>query len=441
MAKNDLDYVEDLEFDFDDMGGDFEDSGSPTNDRKPSSKIIRTLSESAEQKARDSKYRRELLKASLPSEYTPALEDFDTVSKEAGSIWREQQKEWEKHRGEVKKMFRPYADVLGSIPGLKKISEWANEQDRVRDAGPSEEELDELRIQAILGETFGSIQQEQAAQMTQMESVRQEREDEKAAIDKADRDQLSKRTIEGNQLLVSINKNMGKVASYNDSINFPYQKRSLEMQARSLIVQQRMLQTLGSFRELAVKELQDIHKNTALPDYLKITPAEMAEQTVAGKILGAATAPFDGVGSKLANKVSTKVKSKMKDFWTEFGSAISMANEQNESMTDDGMGGNRSAFTGLKDIVGDAFGDALIDKPAKLIQNKVAPKIRDMIERHTGAKLYGSRLNTMGGGFAELFNDALKTGQTGNGLLDGIIKIFDLQDAAITGNRQVYDTK
>lgn len=441
MAKNDLDYVEDLEFDFDDMGGDLEDSDSPTNDRKPSSKIIRTLSESAEQKARDSKYRRELLKASLPSEYTPALEDFDTVSKEAGSIWREQQKEWEKHRGEVKKMFRPYADVLGSIPGLKKISEWANEQDRVRDAGPSEEELDELRIQAILGETFGSIQQEQAAQMTQMESVRQEREDEKAAIDKADRDQLSKRTIEGNQLLVSINKNMGKVASYNDSINFPYQKRSLEMQARSLIVQQRMLQTLGSFRELAVKELQDIHKNTALPDYLKITPAEMAEQTVAGKILGAATAPFDGVGSKLANKVSTKVKSKMKDFWTEFGSAISMANEQNESMTDDGMGGNRSAFTGLKDIVGGAFGDALIDKPAKLIQNKVAPKIRDMIERHTGAKLYGSRLNTMGGGFAELFNDALKTGQTGNGLLDGIIKIFDLQDAAITGNRQVYDTK
>ena len=440
MAKNDLDDYDDLNFDFDDMDGDsYDGTDSPKNDRKPSSKIIRTLKESAENKARDNKYQRELLKASLPSEYTSVLEDYDTVSKEAGGIWREQQKEWEKHRKEVKKMFKPYTDVLGGIPGLKKIAKWANEEDRVRDQGPTDEQQDELRIQSILSETFGSMQDEQAKREVQFESARQDKDDEKAGLEKADRDAQIKQTIEGNQLLVSINKSTGNLATYNDKINYPYQKRSLELQARQLITQQRMLQTMNSFRELAVKELQDIHKNTALPDYLKITPMEMAQQSAVGKIIGNATAPFDGVGSKIASKVSGKVKAKMGEFWAELGNAASMINTQNEDMAE-GIGGDGTAWGGLKSLVGGMLGDSVIEKPARLIQNKIAPKVREMIEEHTGAKLYGSRLKTMGSGFGDLFNDALKSGNTGNGLLDSVIKVFDLQDVAITGNRQVYDT-
>ena len=91
MAKKDYSLdEEDLNFDdygFDEFDDDGEDPSS--NPRKPTSKIRSKLKESAEAKYRDSKFRRELLKASLPSDYSSVLEDYDTVSKEVGEVWRD----------------------------------------------------------------------------------------------------------------------------------------------------------------------------------------------------------------------------------------------------------------------------------------------------------------------------------------------------------------
>ena len=441
MARTELDDYDDLSFNFDDdydMGG-ADDTNNNSNDRKPRSKIIRTLRDSAEQKYKDSKYRRELLKASLPSDYSSVLDDYDTVSKEAGGIWRDQQREWDKHRKEVKKMFKPYADVLGGV-GFKKFAEWANTDERSRDNGPSDEEQDELRIQGILSDTFGQMQEQNSQQQLQMESARQAKDDERNAVEKTDRDSQIKQTIEGNQLLLSINNSTSALSTYNNKINYPYQKRSLELAARQLITQQRMLQTMNSFRELAVKELQDIHKNTALPDYLKITPAEMAQQSIANKVMNTVTAPFDGQGAKLANRVAGKVRSKLKDTWTFLGETVTAANMQNEDMAD-GIGGDGTAWGGLKSLIGGMASDMAINKPANLIKTKLAPKIQEMVEKHTGAKLFGSNLKSMGGQFSMLFNRALKTGNSGNKLFDSVINGLDLGDAAITGNRQIHDTK
>lgn len=443
MAKKDYSLDEE-DLNFDDFGFDeFDDDGEDpsANPRKPTSKIRSKLEESAETKYRDSKFRRELLKASLPSDYSSVLEDYDTVSKEVGEVWREQQKQWEKHRSGVKRAIRPYSDVISKL-GFKKLEAWANEEDRVSSGTPSDDEIDELKVQSIMADVFGDMQEEQTKHLTQLETARQEREDERYAEDVAEREVTAKRSIEGNNYLANINKGITTLSDYTNKIDFHYKKRSLELQARLLITQQRALTTLSSFKDSTIKELQDIHKNTALPDYLKINTDEMITKAFKEKFAENFTTPWTGVGSQLSKRVFNKVKGKLNDWWENIGMAISGANEANEGFVD-GIGGDGdgTAWGGLKDLGMGFFTDALVNKPANFLQNKVAPKVRDYLSKHHKINVYGSNLKTMGSSFAAKFNEALKRGETGNKLLDTLINVFDLQGAAIGEKNTLWDTK
>ena len=205
MAKKDYSLDEE-DLNFDDYGFDeFDDDGEDpsANPRKPTSKIRSKLKESAEAKYRDSKFRREVLKASLPSDYSSVLEDYDAVSKEVGEVWREQQKQWEKHRSGVKRAIRPYSDVISKL-GFKKLEAWANEEDRVSSGTPSDDEIDELKVQSIMADVFGDMQEEQTKHLTQLETARQEREDERYAEDVAEREVTANRSIVGNNYLANI---------------------------------------------------------------------------------------------------------------------------------------------------------------------------------------------------------------------------------------------
>lgn len=441
MAKKDhaLDDYEDLNFD-DEFGFDeFGDSGEDPNSspRKPSSKIRSKLEESARAKYNDAKFRREVLKASLPSDYSSVLEDYDAVSKEVGDVWREQQKQWEKQRSGVKRAIRPYSDVIAKL-GFKKLEAWANEEDRVSSGTPSDDEIDELKVQSIMADVFGDIQDQQTQHLTQLETARQEREDERYAEDVAEREVSAKRSIEGNNYLASINSGITTIADYTNKIDFQYKKRSLELQARLLITQQRALTTLNSFRDSAIKELQDIHKNTALPDYLKINTDEMITKAFKEKFAENFTAPWSGVGSQFSKRIFGQVKKKMAGYWEDLGLAISGANEANEGFQD-GMGGDGTAWGGLKDLGLGMGTDALINKPAKFLQEKIAPKIRDYLSKHHGINVQGSNLKTMGSNFAAMFNEALKSGETGFKSLDAIVNFFDLQEAAMGEKNTLWD--
>lgn len=445
MAKKDYELDDNYDLNFDDMdgwddefGGD-EDSpqGGP---RTPASKIRTNLKQSAEQKYRDHKFRREVLKASLPNDYTSVLEDYDAVSKEVGDVWREQQKQWEKNRSGIKRAIRPYSDVIGKL-GFKKLEEWANAEDRVSSGTPSDDEIDELKVQSLMADVFGDMQDKQTQHLTQLETARQEREDERYAEDVAERESNAKRSIEGNTYLSSINNNIKTLSDYTNKIDFQYKKRSLELQARLLVTQQRALTTLTSFRETAVKELQDIHKNTALPDYLKINNDEMITKVFKEKMAERFSAPFSGAASELSKRVFGKIKNKMADWWETIGSVVSSANDANEGFTDGMSGGDGTAWGGLKSMLGGAFSDWIVNKPAEWAKNKITPKIRDYLEKNHNVRVYGSNLKTMGSNFTDLFNEALKKGETGNKFLDGIINLFDLQEAAVGEKRSLWNKK
>lgn len=446
MAKKErLDNISDLDFsefdqDFnDDLFGDG-DTG-PNNSRKPTltGKTKELLRESATQKFQDARYRREVLKKSLPSEYTPVLADYDTISKEVGNLWRDQQKAWEKERGNIKRAIKPFGELAGSL-GFKRLEKWVNEEERSRTSGPSDDELDELKIQSIIQETFGAYNEEAQRNATQMEAVRQEREDGREADAQADREANAKRGIESNAYLSEINKQSAGVNSYNKTVDFPYKKRSLELQARLLINSQRQLTTMMSFKDLAIKELQDIHKNTGLPDYLKITPMEMTKQALGMKIAGGLTKPFENVGSKAAARVFGKIRGEMTEWWKVIGESVSSINMFNQEASEDDMEGNAQTPLGqITKLLTGGASDWVTGIAADKANNYISPKIRNYLEKKHGVRLFGSSLKSMGNQFGGLFNEALKSGQTGNGALDAFIRMFDLGSVAETGSRLVID--
>lgn len=444
MAKKDhsLDNYDDLDFDdFDNFDDDFNDDGSDPSgtSRKPSSVIRTNLKQSAQMKFQDSRFRREVLKASLPQDYSAVLEDYDAVSKEVGEVWREQQKQWEKHRSGVKKAVKPYSDVIGKL-GFKKLQAWAEADDRVSSGTPSDDEIDELKVQSILSGVFGDLQDQQTQQLTQLETARQEREDERYAEDVAEREVNAKRSIEGNSYLSKINTGISTIVDYTNKIDFQYKKRSLELQARLLVTQQRSLSALTNFRELAVKELQDIHKNTALPDYLKINNDEMIAKVFKEKMAENFSAPFNGVTSNLSKRMFAKIKTKMADWWETIGTVVDGANDANEGFSD-GMMGDGTAWGGLKAMLGGAASDWVVNKPAEWAKNKLSPKIREYLEKNHKIAVQGSNLKTMGSQFGDMFNEALKKGETGNKFFDKIIDIFDLQGAAIGERNNLWNKK
>lgn len=433
------------DFDFDQFDDDYNldgDIDSPTNDRKSSlkSKTTNLARESAKNKFEDGRFRREVAKAALPKDFSYAIDDFDTISKEVGSLWREQEKAWEKERSNIRRALKPFSDVASKL-GLKKIAAWAEEEERSRTSGPSDEELDELKIQSILSETFGAYQERQTADNVRLETVRQEKEDLRDTEAKLARDTDTKRGIETNSLLSGLNRQQTIMADYNRNIDFPYKKRSLELQARLLVNSQRMLSTMTSFRDGSLKELQEIHKNTGLPDFVKITPTEITKKAIGERIAGNLTKPFENVGTKALNRVSGQMKNKMAEWWQLIGEGASSINMFNQDSSEEDMNGNRGTpVQALMSLLTGAGMDKIVGGAANKANNYLSPKIRNYLEKHHNITLAGSTLRSMGNQFGGLFNEALKSGETGNAALDAFIRVFELGQTAETGNRLATDS-
>lgn len=426
-SSDDIDFSEfdDMDFNFD--GADAEDSGRKAT---LTSKLKEDVAGHLSFLKNDAKLRRELMKKALPSDYTPVLESYDTVSNEVASLWRDQQKEWEKVRKDVKNTVKAFSSVTDKL-GLKRLSAWANEEERSSSGAPSEDQLDELKIQSILDETFGAHMQAQNASNEQRQKV----DDERFEADMVDKEQSAERQNQGNKLLEGINKGIIAQRSFNEQITYTFQRKSIELQARTFVTQQRQLQLLSAYRKESMEELQAIHKNTGLPDYLKINASEIAQQALAQKVMGGIMAPFDGVGSQLTKRVVGKIRGKMSNFWQEIGSNLSMFNDNTRDSVEDG-GTAAGHYGALARQMGLGMGiDKLVGKGADWL----SPKIRAQMEKR-GWDVYGSNLSALTAQAPTLINKGLKNG-FGNNLIDGLVDFFDLRDAAISGDRTAYNAK
>jgi hypothetical protein len=428
MAKRDIDDFEELDLGLDDDMG-YEDNNRPSSDRKASifSRSKNYAKSHYKAKFEDRNERKRLLKQAIPGSYGSAVDLAFDMKDDYDSIKYEVSKEWQKSKGPFKKLLKSQEGTLRALR-LKKLADWANEEDRGRYAEEAVDQDDALTAN-LMGD-FTKYKNSPA-------------EKEKAATDKVDQkekesDQEFKSktlsaTLKGTANLTSILKELQNQTSYQDQITFQYQRKNLEFNIRNFIESKKQTELLRTYKEEAISELKEIHKNTALPDAVKINQSELAGQIFKEKMLGNVASYFDGKMSTMRRKIVSRVKDRLLELTRDMGTNIEGMLEAASSQQESGGGS-------LLGMFGQMFADSKLDKPYNYVTGKATKYIRNKLGANTKINKFGKGLNSLIANAGTLGNEALITGKTGNKLLDGLSSFLGLNQAATTRSTRLRNS-
>lgn len=428
MAKHELDDFEELDLGLDDDMG-YEDTERPSNDRKASifSRARKYAKNHYKSKLDDRGERKRLLKQALPGSYSSSVDlaldlkdDYDTIKYEVG-------KEWQKTKGPFKKLLKTQEGTLRMLR-LKKLADWADQEERGSYAD-EEVDQDEALTANLMGD-FTKFRNSPAdkEQKAENQIEQKEKEDEREYRTKSLTTQMR-----GTANLGSILKELRNQTSYQDQITFQYQRKNLEFNIRNYIESKKQTEILRTYKEESILELKEIHKNTGLPEAVKINQSELAGQIFKEKMLGNVATYFDGKFSGLRKRVVARVKDKLIEMTRDFGSTI-------EGMLDTANSQQESGGGSLLGMFGQMFADSWLDKPYRYVTDKVTGYARSKLGANSKLGKFGKGLDSLISNAGTLGNEALITGKTGNKLLDGISGFFGLNQAATTRSTRLRNS-
>ena len=262
--NNDFDLNKALDFDM----FDFKD---PTykDDRKPIVRAATAAAKGAFKAPRDSAFLKRTLKDALPKGFGQSWDAIDKATDSVRNLYDESAREIKPALREGKRVLAKMIPRESKmIPKIvqKQLSKWEKEvQDERRSARPSQFAERESGIEQNLA-MFKITQQQLAEERAQADGKDRLRQ----GVEMTRHRELSNWMA---RTAVSVD----KIQKYQSSITLGYQKKSLEVQMRSLF----MLQDMLAFaKEDAYKRdalLLAISKNTTLPDAVKINSKEARE--------------------------------------------------------------------------------------------------------------------------------------------------------------------
>lgn len=429
MAKHDLDDFEELDLGLDDDMG-FEDDERPSNDRKASifSRARKYAKNHYKSKLDDRSERKRLLKQALPGTYGSSVDLALDLKDDYNSIKYEVSKEWQKTKGPFRKLLKTQANSLRMLR-LKKLADWAERDDER--AGYQDEEIDQ--DDALTANLLGDWTKYRNSPADKEQLAEEKIEQKNKEDDREYRNKSLTTQMRGTANLGSILKELRNQTDYQDQITFQYQRKNLEFNIRNYIESKKQTEILRTYKEEAITELREIHKNTGLPEAVKINQSELAGQIFKEKMLGNVATYFDGKTSTLRKKVVARIKDRLLELTRDFGTTVEgmldTANSQQE------MGGGS-----LLGMFGQMFADSWLNKPYNYVTGKVTDYARNKLGANSKITKLGKGLNSLVANAGTLGNEALITGKTGNKLLDGISSFLGLNQAATTRSNRLRNS-
>lgn len=409
----------DDEFNFDefeDMGDEFSDDYAPSGDRKASVKSY--VQQHYSMKLNDREERKRLVKKALPSSYSSSVDLAMELKDDYDRLKYDLSKETDKLKAPLKELLRRNEGLLRKMR-LGKAADWANEAGR---GGYSDDpaSVDEALVQSMLSEfTDPKAAREMQEERKLEKKIRQqEREDEVDFKNKSISLQLQGATNTGNAVA-----ELRRIANYQDQITFLYQKKNLEIGIRSLIEHRKQTDLLRVFKEEAMVEFKEIHKNTALPEAVKINNNEVAAQLLKERMIGKAASYFDGKFGTIRRRIMLQTKDKLTAMARDFGSSL-------EGFNDMLAAGSESGDGPVK-LLGKMFADSALDKAWVKATNKPLAWIRNKLMGNDKVVKTGKGLNAITKNLGSLLNTALLQGSTGNETLDKVVDFLGLRQAAV----------
>lgn len=264
MAKEKFELEESFG-DFDISDSDFllgTDKDLPPDTRSDSRKAVENVAKGAygeiKETAKNPRFYREILRKGFPKTYGAIDDAIDTTSKSMLDLYNEISRE------EKPKFKRIAGRLAAMLPEEdSKLKKFLLGIEGNRATSYSRESADDAAVNTTLGSIFKA--QEARNKLDQAKELVRDRVTKDASDKSLD-------------VLNRIYQNTGALVSYNETITQGYQRKSLELQLRSHLLQAETSRRTLEYLSIQKAQLEAIVKNTALPEYAKLTDYERLKQ-------------------------------------------------------------------------------------------------------------------------------------------------------------------
>lgn len=371
--KTELDDYSDMDFDF--------DAPPPKDDRKPVTKVAYGAMAGARDAFSDKDFIRSAIKSVLPEGYGMAMD----LQQEAGAKARQL---YNNAAREIKPSIASMTSAAEKLlpTGANKLKEKLGEINKWADEKPK---------------SYSNIDKEDRRSAFLAESIRdtfkfQMEQDAKSGAKVESRERLQEglayiRHKDSFSLLNKINIGINRLSQYQDKVTSAYQRKSLELQYRTLYANLDSLEESKKFNAFSAETLASIAKNTGLPDYVKLTTSEKLGDILRNKLLNKATETIFGGRGNIVGKMGDQVEKVLKEKISNFVTGMAMPTEMMEAA---GQAKGMAGDGGVDGYVmsGQAIGKMLMETMAE----KFGPKLTKYLPKgviNKGEKIKGKVKN------------------------------------------------
>lgn len=398
-----LDSELDFDFNMDDIDGMINPDAKKPKKRSPVSDVVTGTIAGAKSRFRDPSFIAKVTRDALPEQYGEIFDTTDKVSGALSSLYDESIRELKPELARVakkvdrlvpeeskffKKLSAKFSELMGNEVGGYK--------------GPDAKQLQEQSIQTSIAAVF----KEQA-------DINVEEKARDSAQGKIDRVVDQKRFTTSIAALRHIDQGVSRLAQYNDKVTQAYQKKSLELQYRSFFVQNELLDVSKRYYESFKVQNESIVKNTALPEFVKITDSERFKDQLKTKLITNVQKSLFGDGD-IINTAIERLKKKTKESVYVFKQALeagSMGLDEVDSMREMQRMMAESGIEG--DSAGTLLGNVVGSQMLNHYGNRFGKHIRSKLTDDTKVGQFGykaaSMLKNFSGNYEKLRNSAFLT--------------------------------
>ena len=408
MAKDKNEFGDDDELNWDDMefGDDFPDFDAPPpkDDRKPVVKVATSFLKGAAEELTDPTRVRKMALDALPEGYGKAANLADTIASTGRELYHTTAEELKPVIRDAKRVARRVLPLTKSLlPDKlqKKLEDMSSDNEY---KGPSVEQTRDSQVSSEVADIF-KLQMENDAR-------------DKAEEDIGEQTKRKQDTARFKTELQTLNAILGGVnrqVAYQDQIASKYQRKHLELQ----FLQYFTLRDTYELHKASAKEtktqLDNVVKNTALPEYVKSNLPEQAGHLFRERLLNAASSKVNQFAKGYIDKYKDNIIKKGKEQIGAFKegalqglSGVDMLLDSRESMND--MGGEQDGYKSGGHLVGGMAGGWLGSKVSKFA--------KPFLDRNPAIGKFGNNLEYGVDNFASLASDWAKSDKGENTGLD-----------------------
>ena len=355
------DFGDDLDF------GEMEDIGNDRN-ANTATGISKELAKEAGKGFLSGTLKKSAQKA-LPSEYSDhyyeAMEYVD-MAKET----------FDKNKSKINKsIFRLAKEVKKILPFQSKLLDSYLEKQSAEMEAFQQQTEEQIR-EAGIGSELSSIFDKQIELQKNIEVKRSA----EAEVDRKQSLGLSKMNLD---LLTSIDRNISTSTSFTLGITKDYYRKSLELQFKSHFVMTDMLKTMRDYYKGFSIQLDNVVKNTGLPDYVKLSTSESVKQIARQQFL-------QNTYKKMFSN-SEYVQNVKKNFDRYISAKVDAVVSKIDAATDmaSGIGqiGEMGGAGALAGALGGMIGEGGTEKSSNWLSGKIGNRFKDNKNVKTGANL------------------------------------------------------